>query len=159
MSSSKFYFIQITNHNSDLSNELATILTTKYGCKAILLQTKPNENSRNTLTPTAAGISTIYCNPLDYAELKQFNELIESKYGSIDIIIDNGISISSNEITQNCDTFVDYTSERLRATLNVSHFFIQFYYDRSSCSLLWHISLDRAEATTKKDRFNSHIIL
>lgn len=112
-------FFQITNGGSAFSIELAELLRTKHGCQSILLETQA-KHTENSFKRTSNGIPTINCNPLDNAELAQLSKLLEREYGgNIDVIIDNGISNISKEIRQNCDIFVDYTSERLRVTINV----------------------------------------
>lgn len=117
------FWFQITNGGSAFSIELAELLATQHGCQSILLETHA-KHTANSFKRTSNGISTINCNPLDNADLAQLGESLEREYGgNIDVIIDNGISNISKEIRQNCGTFVDYTSERLRVTINVRYDF------------------------------------
>lgn len=75
---------------------------------------------KQSINSTSAGITTLHCNVLDNADLEKLGDTIQESFGGADIVIDNGISNILNTTNQDCGTFVDLTSERLRATINVS---------------------------------------
>lgn len=72
------------------------------------------------ISPNERGISILHCDILDNEELETLSQNVQETFKGVDIIIDNatnGIFTQSNK--DDCRTFVDGTSEKLRTTINV----------------------------------------
>lgn len=79
---------------------------------------KRNGNQKISLNPN--GISTCFCDILENDELEVLSQHVHEKFGGIDIVIDNGIIEQQTILNEDCRSFIDSTSERLRSTINVS---------------------------------------
>lgn len=112
---------QITDGDSDLSQELAKQLSQHHNCQVILVCKRNNENNKNHINTEPSGISTVYCNILDNYDLRQLNKTIHESFNGIDILIDNGSSKKPLEnSSENCQVFVQATGDKCRSTINVS---------------------------------------
>lgn len=109
---------------------MAEQLSKKHNCHVILV--KGNDVCNGTTTTKSnpsksAGISILHCDILNNDDLEKFSQTVQNSFNGIDIVIDNAtkninnININSDD----CRTFIDVTSEKLRTTINVS-FVIEF---------------------------------
>lgn len=79
---------------------------------------KRTGNHKLSLNPN--GISTCHCDILENDELEELSQHVYETLGGIDIVIDNGINEQQPIANEDCRTFIDSTSEKLRSTINVS---------------------------------------
>lgn len=69
----------------------------------------------------SAGISVLHCDILNNEDLEKFSQTVQDSFNGIDIVIDNATnSIFETVNSDDCRTFIDVTSGKLRTTINVS---------------------------------------
>lgn len=98
--------------------------------------------------PKSAGISVFHCDILNNEDLEKFSQTVQDSFGGIDIVIDNATNnIFETMNSDDCRTFIDVTSGKLRTTINVS-FMVQiipqhfFHNDFNSfCSFVVHFQM------------------
>lgn len=112
---------QITNGDSDLSLSLANQLSCVHNCKVILVK-HPSPSNNNEMhrmeCPAAMNISTFECDVLAISQLDQLSKTVDKLFDGIDLIIDNGLAVRL--VQQNPNEFITSTSNKLRATINVT---------------------------------------
>lgn len=117
---------QITNGHTKLSTELASQLSNHHHCKVILICDQNNQINRS----SHPNILYYQCNILKNAELKCLDENIakDMENGSIDIFIENGKMFEAQSSSENCQQFIETTSQNIMATINVRLIFVFFNY-------------------------------
>lgn len=123
-------FSQITNGDSKLSQELAEQLSMKHNCHVVLVKGNAACNGGPTATVASqsdlngsksAGISVFHCDILNNEDLEKFSQSVQDAFNGIDIVIDNATNNIFETInSDDCRTFIDVTSGKLRTTINVS---------------------------------------
>lgn len=79
------------------------------------------QTKSDTMTPISAGISVLHCDILDSEELAKLNQTLQDTFNGIDIVIDNATNeVFSDVKNDDCQEFIDGTSEKLRTTINVN---------------------------------------
>lgn len=122
-------FFQITNGDTNLSQELAAQLSEKHNCHVVLVKGKKIGNgvAKSTTEPhidvipsKLAGISVLHCDILNNDDLEKLNQTIQNSFNGIDIVIDNATKGIFNAInSDDCRAFIDVTGGKLRTTINV----------------------------------------
>lgn len=129
---------QITNGDSELSQEMAEQLSSNHNCHVVLVVSGENKCHHQqdkvdkvAISSSSDGndghellISRFQCNILDNAELGKLAQKLDDNFGGVDLVIVNdspAISNSSNEQDlADCLNFIDNTSNNIRTVLNVS---------------------------------------
>lgn len=79
------------------------------------------KNKSELISPNSVGISVLHCDILDNEDLERLSQTVQDTFNGIDIVIDNATKGIFNAVNKDdCRTFIDGTSEKLRTTINVS---------------------------------------
>lgn len=110
-------------HNNEVSEALTAQLTDHYHCRVVLIRPPGQRKNARTASPMTLQLPhlcTVYeCNVRDPDELHTLQERIRKDVGYVDVVIENGIPTKRTAAVVDVCRFIEKSSNRIRATLNV----------------------------------------